>query len=179
MRGLFLRLLMKTSEEGRDFIKKIEGFSAESYPDPGSKDGSPWSIGYGHTGPEVVPGMKINQTEAGRLLVKDLLKAEAAIEKHVRLPLVQREFDALASFIFNVGVNAFRKSTLLRLLNLGQRIEASSEFQKWRLNDGKVMGGLVKRRAAERYMFLGFSNKESLREGDKAYEIYRQGLQNT
>jgi lysozyme len=169
---------MNTSDHGRDFIKHFEGFSAEAYPDPGSKTGEPWTIGFGHTGPDVKMGMKITRMEAGILLVKDLIYVEKAIERYVKLPVVQKEFDALASFIYNVGVAAFKDSSFLKLLNLGKRFDAAEEFLKWNKNDKAVMGVLVKRRAAERKLFLGFSYSESLKEGERAYEIYRQRLQN-
>lgn len=169
---------MKVSEEGKDFIKTLEGFRADAYPDPGSKDGKPFTIGYGHTGPDVKEGLKVTHAEASKLLGKDLISCELALEKYVKLPLVQKEFDALACFIFNVGVQAFKDSTILRLLNLGKRMEASEEFKKWVKNGSKMMPGLLKRRTAEQRLFQGFTYHEALKAGDRAYEIYRQGLQN-
>lgn len=170
---------MKVSDDGRDFIKSLEGFSAEAYPDPGSRTGEPWTVGYGHTGPDVKKGTKVTRSDAGRLLVKDLAFVEQAIAKYVKLPLIQREFDAFASFIFNVGSMAFKDSTLLRLFNLGKRTEAAAEFLKWIHNDKKEIAGLVRRRAAERKLFMGHTYTEALKEGDRAYEVYRQGLQNS
>ena len=122
--------------------------------------------------------MKISKGEAGKLLAKDIAPVEAAIGKLVKLPLVQREFDALSSLIYNIGIEAFKESTLLRIFNLGKRPAAADEFPRWNLNDGKVNAGLVKRRAAERALFRGLSYMDALKEGDKAYENYKQGLQN-
>lgn len=168
---------MKTSDEGRDFIKTFEGFRADAYPDPCSRDGKPWTIGYGHTGPEVCEGLRITHSDAGKLLIKDLLAADMAIEKYVKLPLVQKEFDALASFIYNVGVLAFKDSTLLKLLNLGKRMEAAEEFMKWTKVGRTIVEGLVKRRGAERRLFQGFGYIESIKAGERALnEIHRQGL---
>ena len=79
---------------------------------------------------------------------------EDALAHLVKVPLTQTYFDALASLIFNIGVNAFKRSTLLKLLNVGKYIQAADEFLKWRKAGGKVVKGLEKRREAERRLFV-------------------------
>ena len=170
---------MKTSEEGRIFIKQFECFRAQAYPDPGSDDGKPWTIGHGHTGPDVYRGMKVTKSEAGTLLIKDLKPVEESIEKLVRLPVLQNEFDALASFIMNIGISAFKDSTMLKLLNLGKRQESAEEMLRWTKNSGRVMGGLLRRRVAEKFMFIGMTPKDALKKGDEAYAVHKQRVQNT
>ena len=79
--------------------------------------------------------------------------AEAAINGRVTVPLTQPQFDALVSFVFNVGAGAFRKSTLLKKLNAGDYAEATAEFPRWVKGGGKTLPGLVVRRAAEMLLF--------------------------
>ncbi len=73
----------------------------------------------------------------------------------VKVPLAQHEFDALVAFAYNVGLGAFRKSTLLRLLNKGDKASAAKQFDRWNKAGGKMLAGLTRRRAAERAMFEG------------------------
>jgi lysozyme len=133
-------------------IRHFEGCCLTAYPDPAT-GGEPWTIGYGHTGPEVHPGMEITQAEADKLLVQDATKVAEQIEKVVRVPLDQCEIDALVCFVFNVGIGNFVKSTLLRKLNAGDYEGAAKELPKWDKAAGKVMAGLTKRREAEKEMF--------------------------
>lgn len=145
---------MKTSPNGVALIKRFEGLELEAYQDIAGI----WTIGYGHTGPDVKPGMKITEAEAEALLKKDLKPREEAIERLVKVPLNQNEFDALVSFVYNVGVEAFRKSTALKRLNNGDRIGAAEALTWWNKAtvDGvlREVAGLTRRRAAERALFL-------------------------
>jgi lysozyme len=129
-------------------IKEFEGLRLEAYLCPAKV----WTIGYGHT-KTAKPGMKITEGGAEALLRHDLEWVESTINKHVKVPLTQNQYDALASFIYNVGAGAFRKSTLLRLLNQGDYDGAAGQFQRWNKAGGKVLKGLTRRRKAEAEKF--------------------------
>ncbi len=134
-----------------------EGLRLDAYPDPGSVDGRPVSIGYGATttagGATWQIGDRITEAEAERLLRRDLTVAELAVGRLVHVPLSQAQFDALVSFVFNIGARAFEASTLLERLNAGDYDGAQAQFARWVYNDGKVMSGLQARRAAEAELF--------------------------
>ena len=139
-------------EARRALTEAFEGVRLDAYPDPAS-GGDPWTIGYGHTGPDVTPGLSINIDQADALLVRDIATSEAAVISAVSGRLTQHQFDALVDFAFNVGTDAFRSSTLLRMVNLADYAAADLEFAKWIRAAGKVFPGLVKRRAAEARWF--------------------------
>lgn len=146
---------MRISEKGMDLIRDFEGLELTAYPDPGT-GGDPWTIGYGHTGPDVHKGLKITNYEAERLLEEDVLKFERGVAKLVKAPrLLQHEFDALVSFSFNVGLEALRNSTLLQKLNAEDYVGAANEFLRWNRAGGKPMAGLTRRRKAEMALFRG------------------------
>lgn len=148
---------MRLSDVGLAHLKSFEGLRLEAYPDPGSANGLPITIGYGSTrtmgGAAWMLGDRITEAEAAQLLRRDAAVAEAAVNRLVTVPLTQAQFDALVSFAFNVGAGAFESSTLLRLLNAGDYAGAATQFDRWVNNDGKKLAGLVRRRAAEREMF--------------------------
>lgn len=133
---------IKLSEE---IIKHFEGFRLEAYSDSGNK----WTIGYGHTGPEVHEGLKITEEEAEELFLKDLMHAKSVVEKYVKVNLYDNEKAALISFVFNVGEGAFRKSTLLAELNRGKYENVPHELYRWNKVGGQESGGLTRRRRAE------------------------------
>ena len=143
---------MTPSDECYDLIEHFEGCELKAYPDPAT-GGDPWTIGYGHTGPEVHPGMVITQAEADDLLRQDAEKVAKQVAPMVHVPLSQQEFDALVCFVFNVGIGNFAKSTLLKKLNAGDYDGAANELPKWNKAAGKVMAGLTRRREAERELF--------------------------
>ncbi len=145
---------MKISNAGIDLIEEFEGVRLTAYPDPAT-GGDPWTIGVGHTGPDVVPGLTITAEEASDLLLEDLEKTEEAVSRLVTVPLEQHQFDALVSLIFNIGAGAFGESTLLHMLNKGQYNEASAQFLRWNQAGGAPMTGLTRRRVAERALFDG------------------------
>lgn len=129
-------------------IKQSEGLSYTAYPDPGT-GGAPWTICYGHTGPEVYPGLKVTQAQCDTWLREDVREAEDALRKHVRVPLRQGQWDAYVSFIFNVGEPKFAASTMLRKLNRGDYVGSCKEFPKWVYANKRVLKGLVVRRYEE------------------------------
>jgi lysozyme len=151
---------MKLSIDGLAIAHYFESCKLEAYPDPGSKDGTPWTIGWGHTGTEVVKGLKWTQARADAQLEKDMAVREAAVSRLVTAPITQKQFDALVLFQYNTG--SLSTSTLLKKLNTGDMEGAKAEFARWNKNDGQVMKGLTRRRAAEAALFAGFSGRESI-----------------
>ena len=131
-------------------IKKHEGLRLEAYlPTPNDV----WTIGYGHTH-TTKQGQKITEAQAETLLRKDIKWAEEAVNESVVVPLSQNQFDALVSFVFNVGAGAFGSSTLLRLLNSKDYEGAANQFLRWNKQKGVALKGLTKRREEERKLFL-------------------------
>jgi len=144
---------MEYSKNGAKLTEQFEGCKLTAYPDPGT-GGAPWTIGYGHTGPEVHPGLTITQEQAEELLMEDVKKAAATVNTKVTTDITQEEFDALVDFVFNVGAGNFNASTLLKKVNAGDIHGAADEFLKWDMAAGKHMVGLLKRRHAEAEEFL-------------------------
>lgn len=143
---------MLPSQQAVDLVKGFEGCRLTAYPDPGT-GGAPWTIGYGHTG-GVQPGQKITQDQADAFLVNDLAIAAAAVAQRVEVPLNQNQFDALTSFVFNIGAGAFHGSTMLRLINQRDFFGAAGQFERWQYAGGQQHPGLLRRRIAERTLFL-------------------------
>jgi lysozyme len=112
-------------------------------------DGGVWTIGVGHTGPEVRAGLVWTDAQVMDALRVDVSWAVAALNKLVRVPLDQNQVNALVDFIFNEGAGNFGGSTLLRLLNAGDYAGADAQFKRWNLAGGRVLAGLVKRREDE------------------------------
>ena len=129
-------------------IKKWEGLRLKAYLCPANV----WTIGYGHT-KGVHPDMVITTQTADELLREDLRWVEDTINESVKVELTQNQYDALASFIYNVGAGAFKKSTMLRKLNDMDYHGASKEFPRWNKGGGVVLQGLVKRRQEEQELF--------------------------
>ena len=147
-------MIYTTSTAGLALIKRWEGCKLVAYQDVAGV----WTIGYGHTR-TAKQGMRIGDAEAEVLLRGDLLDAEKAVNRLVKVPLEQREFDALVSFTFNLGVGALERSTLLRLINAGDKLAGAITLVQWNkaIVGGKLtpLLGLVRRRVAELQMFLG------------------------
>ena len=144
---------MEYSKDGLHLTEHFEGCRLSAYPDPGS-GGDPWTIGYGHTGPEVVDGLVITQEQAEEYLRQDVKKAEADVNAKVTVELTQDEFDALVDFAFNCGCGNLNHSTLLNKVNAGDFEGAAEEFLKWDMAAGKHMAGLLRRRQAEELEFV-------------------------
>jgi lysozyme len=135
-------------------VKRFEGLQLAAYPDPGTGD-SPWTIGYGHTGPEVTVGVTITEELAEALLRDDLDRAAAAVLELVTVPLAQHQLDALASFAFNVGLSNLAGSMLLRYLNAGDYDAVPYQLRRWVLANGRTLPDPVARRDAEAMMWFG------------------------
>ncbi len=141
---------MKISDNGLAIIKRFEGCVLHAYKDAVGI----WTIGYGHTGPDVTPGLVIDQAAADALLAKDVERFEQGIGDLVSVPLTQNQFDALVSFTFNVGLGAFKKSTMRAFINDGLFEAAARQFSRWDRAGGKRLAGLTIRRAAEMSLFM-------------------------
>lgn len=142
------------SREGLELIKKYEGLRLEAYKCPAGV----WTIGYGHT-KGVMSGMKITKEEAEEFLKQDVAIVELQIVNTVG-KLAACKIDALVSFAYNVGVAAFRRSTLCRKVKANSD-DASirAEFARWVYAGNKKLQGLVKRRAEEAEMYFGGGKK--------------------
>lgn len=144
---------------GTDLIKEFEGCERDlpdgrfkAYPDPGSIDGNPWTIGWGSTGPDVTPTTVWTQAECDARFDEEIQKyANAVSDALGGAPTTQNQFDALVSFHYNTG--AIRKATLTKKHIAGDFEGARAEFARWSKNDGKVMKGLVRRRASEAALY--------------------------
>ena len=141
---------MNYSDAGLDLTEESEGCRLIAYQDSVGV----WSIGYGHTR-GVVAGMTCTQAQAEAWLREDILSAIADVNRLVKVPLTQGEFDALVDFDFNLGGGALRGSTLLRLLNGGDHAGAAEQFERWDRAGGHVLAGLLRRRLAEEAEFKG------------------------
>ncbi|MEI7824011.1 MAG: lysozyme [Chlorobiaceae bacterium] len=142
--------MMQIGEKGLDLIRKYEGLRLVAYVCPGGK----LTIGYGHTGPDVKSGQKIDVERANELLIKDVQRFEVAVNELVTVPMTQGMLDALISFSFNLGAGSLKSSTLLKKLNADDLDGAANEFVKWNKAKGNVLAGLTERRKSERELFL-------------------------
>lgn len=138
------------SQQGIDLIHSFEQCKLEAYPDPGSKDGTPWTIGWGSTGPDIKRGTVWTQEQADERFARDISSFAAKVDALVGdAPTKQNQFDAMCSLAYNIGTNGFAKSTVLRKHKAGDYLGAARAFLMWNKNDGKVMRGLTRRRLAE------------------------------
>lgn len=143
---------MKISEKGLTFIISEEGERLTAYKCPAGV----WTIGIGHTGRDVTPDLKITKEKSRELLRCDLDRFESTVNQYVKVPLTQNQFDALVSFTFNVGCNAFKNSTLLKRINSKSGIEEiECQFRRWVYGCGKKLPVLVARREREIKLFKG------------------------
>ena len=143
------------NEHGIQIVKVFEGFSLKPYLCPANV----WTVGYGATvgsdgGPIDLDIEPISETEAEALLLRDLESSEGWVSRLIKTALTENQYSALTSFTFNVGAGALQRSTLRMKLNRGECQNAADEFPKWRMAGGRILAGLVRRRAAERALFL-------------------------
>ena len=145
--------------EGIALIKRFEGYARrrgdgliEAYPDPGT-GAAPWTIGWGATGPGVGPGTVWTEAQCDARMKADLRRYAAEVARALRsAPTTQAQFDALVSFHYNTG--AIARATLTRKHLAGDFAGAATEFPRWNRAGGRVMKGLVRRRAAEAALYL-------------------------
>jgi len=147
---------MKISKKGIDLIARFEGFRAKPYHCSAGVS----TIGYGTTiypnGKHVTMKDRAITKESAKSMMKYMIDRDygEAVNRYVKVPLTQNQYDALVSFTYNLGKGALKSSTLLKRVNQGKMKKASKEFLKWTHSNGKVLTGLVKRRKAESEMFL-------------------------
>lgn len=139
---------MKINDKGIDLIQSFEKLELKAYNCPAGIR----TIGYGHTQGDFPD--TIDERQADEYLLEDLAEAEKAVNAYVNFELNENEFSALVSLVFNIGSGNFKSSTLLKRLNEGQIELAADQFQWWRKAKGKILKGLVKRRAKEKRLFI-------------------------
>jgi lysozyme len=139
---------MKIGKKGLDLIKSFEGFEPKAYICPAGV----LTIGYGTTS-NVKKNQIVTESQATDLLMKDCTKFEKVVNASVKVPLTQNQFDALVSFVYNVGPGNFQASTLLKVLNAGRYDQVAAQMLRWNKGGGKVLAGLTRRRKAEGVLF--------------------------
>lgn len=144
--------IMQISKEGLALIKKFEGFESRAYLCPAGV----WTIGYGHT-KDVKEGDEWSQAHAEHMLEIELEEFCEYVNKMVKVPLEQYQFDALVAWVYNLGAGNFKESTLLKVLNQGDYDDVPHQIKRWNKAGGRVLQGLVRRREAEALLF---QNKE-------------------
>jgi lysozyme len=142
---------MKINRAGLNLIKDFEGLRLIGYRCPA---GIP-TVGYGHTGPEVRVGRRITEEQANTYLINDVSRFERGVTDAIgTAPTTENQFSAMVSLAYNIGLGAFGKSSVLRHHKAGHRHRAAASFLLWVKAAGKTLPGLVRRRNAERRMFL-------------------------
>jgi lysozyme len=139
-----------TNQAGLELIKSFEGLYLTSYLCPANV----WTIGWGSTGPDIGPNMTWTKEQAEARLRFDLEVFEKGVEAVITVPVTDNQFSAMVSLSYNIGISAFRKSTLLKLLNSKDYQGAADQFLRWNKAGGKELAGLTRRRNAERELFL-------------------------
>jgi len=156
---------MNISNEGIALIRRLEGVGFHAYLDSGGA----WTIGVGHllsksersSGKIWIAGKPVKYSagladhDITLLLLSDLSKFEKDVNRLVHVPLKQHEYDALVSFVFNIGSGAFTASTLRRMLNAGHHASVPAQMRRWVRDNGKVVPGLVNRREKEIQLWNG------------------------
>jgi lysozyme len=136
-------------------IKRFEGCVLKAYPDPGS-GGDPWTIGIGHTGPEIHRGLVWTQEQCDAALDTDIRRRAVSLNSLIDpAKTTQAQFDAMLSLIFNIGIGNFLKSSVLANHKVGRFANAAAAFLLWDKASGHVMRGLANRRAAESAHYAG------------------------
>lgn len=133
-------------------VRKWEGCRLAAYPDPAT-GAEPYTIGYGATGPGITKGTVWTQTKADERLEQDVAKFVTGVSALLKRKPTDNQLGAMASLAYNIGLGNFGKSTLLRLFNASDIEGAAKQFAVWRIANGKVMQGLINRRADERKVF--------------------------
>lgn len=141
---------MKLIQEGIDLVKQFEGCQLNAYRDIRGI----WTIGYGHTGKDVQPGDYWSQEQADLNLADTLQHVAAAILPRINIEANDYEFSACVCLAYNIGVHAFLSSTLGTLMREGRFRDAANEFPKWDRAAGQEVPGLLRRRMAEKALFL-------------------------
>ena len=139
---------MQIGQEGLNLIKHFEGCELQAYKCPAGV----WTIGYGHI-KGVSEGMTITQDEAEQMLIDEMAEYEGYVNKLVTVELNQNQFDAMVSWVYNLGGGNLSASTLLKVLNAGDYDGVPAQMMRWNKAGGKVLEGLTRRRQAEADLF--------------------------
>ena len=140
---------MKIGTQGLELIKTFEGLELNAY----KCAAGVWTIGYGHT-KDVQEGMVISALKANEMLQNELVEYEGYVNVLVTVPLTQNQFDALVSWVYNLGSTNFQSSTLLKVINAGgEMLGVPSQIMRWNKANGRVLEGLTRRRQAEADLF--------------------------
>ena len=143
------------NDKGLDLIKSFEGFSSDPY----KCVAGIWTIGfgsiYGEDNKRVTPDHpSVTDSKATELMKRDLWAIEYKVSRLVKVPISSNQFSAICSFVYNVGSGAFQRSTARMKLNREDYQGCADEFLKWKYANKKVIPGLLRRRYAERDLFL-------------------------
>ncbi len=152
---LSVEVVEMINDKGLHLLKDFEGFSKEPYKDVAGI----WTIGfgsiYGLSGKRVTANHpNITKDQAVNLMERDLKTTESRIASLVKVPLTENQFAALCSFVYNVGSGAFQRSTARMKLNRKDYLGCADEFLRWKYAGGRPIKGLLRRRVAERELFL-------------------------
>jgi len=142
------RTQMNIGTKGLEMIKHFEGLELNAY----QCAAGVWTIGYGHT-KGVQKGMVISEDTANEMLVEELNEYENYINTLVTVELNQNQFDAMVSWVYNLGGGNLKASTLLKVLNAGDYAGVPAQMMRWNKAGGKVLEGLTRRRQAEADLF--------------------------
>lgn len=140
---------MSVTQYAAPLIKEFEGCKLKAYKCPADV----WTIGYGHTGKDVTSGLTWTQDQADEALAKDIETALTQVQSVVKYRLSDKQLAALVSFVFNLGIGNFSRSSLLKRINDGDLAGAQRELGKWTYAGGKHLPGLARRREAEAKLF--------------------------
>ncbi|WP_110641810.1 lysozyme [Salinicola sp. CPA57] len=139
------------SDDGIERLIERESVELTAYQDVAGI----WTIGVGHTGADVYEGLTVTYDQAISLLHADIERFETVVNRCIDVYLEQHEYDALVSLAFNIGVHAFKTSTVVRLINANDFLGAADAFMMWKKAGARVVQGLINRRKDERAQFLG------------------------
>lgn len=153
---------MKMTAESLALIRRHEGFRNAAYRCPAGV----WTVGYGHTSmagpPAVQAGLEVSRAQANEILARDVEAVARGVRGLLKVPLADQQFSALVSFAFNVGIGNFRQSSVLKAVNARDFAAVPRRLQLWTKAGGRVLPGLIRRRAAEAELFVGEAGQEPL-----------------
>lgn len=142
---------MKINNAGLKILQDFEGLRLKAYKCPAGV----WTIGYGSTGEGIGPGVVWTLDQAIDRLKRDLAEFEEGVTRLTNnRPLTENQFSALVVFVYNVGLGAFKTSTMLKKIKAGHVLDAADEFARWNRAAGKILTGLTRRRLAERALYV-------------------------
>jgi lysozyme len=165
--------MMSVNDNGIELIKAFEGWRAKAYRDPVGI----WTIGYGHTSmagePTVTAGLVITKQQGDEILRRDVALFARGVKKPLTVKLNDNQFSALVSFAYNVGLGAFKKSSVLKAVNTKNFDAVPSRLKLWNKAGYRVLPGLVRRRQAESDLFMLPPKKTVQSDSEAREQSYR------